>query len=598
VAPPTADAPTERPAFGPPVGAPPALAFAVDLIEALADAGVREACVSPGSRSTPLVLALEAEPRLRTHLHLDERSAGFFALGLARASRRPVAMVCTSGTAAANLLPAVVEASLTRIPLVVLTADRPPELRDWGAAQTIDQIRLFGSHARWFADAPVPDGSDALGRVARALGSRAAAVAVASPPGPVHLNLPFREPLAPLSLPCAKPKRPRGGFRNWGAPARPAPEAVARLAEIAARHERGVIACGPLDDPDAPAAIAGLAAATGWPVLADPTSQLRRGTHMGPGILARSDLWLADADFAARHRPDVVLRFGAPPTSKAFHRWVEASAPAHVVVIDADTGFRDPDHGASDFVRSDAAPLCDVLVRHGDKSRVGSPWWTALLAAERIAEAAVARVVDPDPSLWAAAAVRTLGECLPDHALLYVSNSMAVRDLDAFLPTGSAPLRVLANRGANGIDGLVSSALGAAASGRPTVLWIGDLALLHDVSGLLAAARAGLPLAIVVLDDDGGGIFSHLPVAALGEAAGFERLFRTPHRRDLGRLCHGLELDFVRAARREHLRTALKDAFARTDASVVAVPIDAEANLAQHHRVRRAVSAALAEAMP
>jgi len=598
--------------------APPSVAFATALVDALADAGVHDACVSPGSRSTPLVLALHAEARIALHVHLDERSAGFFGLGLARASRRPVALVCTSGTAAANLLPAVVEAGLTRVPLVVLTADRPPELRDRGAPQTIDQVHLFGRHARWFAEAPVPDGSAGLRRVAAALGARAAAVAAGSPPGPVHLNLPFREPLAPAAPLVPRPAAPlvprpaaplvprpaarATAFREWRAAVRPAPEAVARLAEAVARHERGVVVCGPLDDPDAADAITALARAAAWPVLADPTAQLRRGAHVVPDapLVAHGDLLLGDAGFAGRHTPQVVLRFGAPPTSKAVGRWVEAAAPEAVFCVDPDDGFRDPDHVATDFVRSDPAPLCDALVRAAGRParRAGSPWLDAFRTAEAAAARAVARTVDGDPTLLAAAAVRTLGACLPEGVLLYVANSMAVRDLDAFLPAAAGPARVLANRGANGIDGLVSSALGAAASGAPTVLWTGDLGLLHDASGLLTASRAGHPLAIVVLDDDGGGIFSHLPVAALGEAVGFERLFRTPHGRDLLRLCRGLELEAVEVRTRDHLRAALKDALARPGASLVRVPIDAQRNLEQHRRVRRAVAGALGEALP
>jgi 2-succinyl-5-enolpyruvyl-6-hydroxy-3-cyclohexene-1-carboxylate synthase len=418
----------------------------------------------------------------------------------------------------------------------------------------------------------------------------------------VHLNLPFREPLAPDAVEPVDASVEAGGLRVWRAAARPSPEAVARLARRVAEQPRGVIACGPLDDPDAAEAVAGLARAVRWPVLADPTSQLRCGAHVRGGddpILAHGDLFLGDAGFARRHRPDVVLRFGAPPTSKAFRLWIEGAPPLHEVLVDPDGGFRDPGHGASDLVCSDPAALCDALVRlvGSSPSDAGDRegWLDAFLAAERAAADAVAREVDASSELWAAAAVRTLGEALPDGVQLYVGNSMAVRDLDAFWPARSTRVRVLAHRGANGIDGLVSAALGAASAGTPTVLLTGDLALLHDASGLLAAGDGARPLTVVVLNDDGGGIFSHLPVAALGESAGFERLFRTPHGRDLGRLCRGLDLPYVRASHREHLSAALKDGLARGDVSVVEVPIDATRNLEQHRRVRRAVSARLAD---
>jgi len=571
----------------------PAPAFAAALVGALGRAGVREACVSPGSRSTPLVLALEAEPRMAIRVHLDERSAGFFALGLARASRRPVALVCTSGTAAANYLPAVVEASLTRIPLVVLTADRPPEARDWGAPQTIDQLHLFGRHVRWFAEAPVPGGRPDLERLARALGARAAAVAAGSPPGPVHLNLPMREPLVPSGRLSPEPEALRPVMREWRGTLRPAPEAVAWLAERVARHPRGLIACGPMDEPDAAGPIAALARAAGWPILADPASQLRCGPHVDHHTLGHGDLLLGDAGFAERHPPDLILRLGAPPTSKAFHGWLERAEPSHVVHVDPHGGFRDPAHGASDLVRSDIVSLCDAVRRRLGPPRTPSAWLDAFVAGERAVAETVADVVDADPSLLAPAAVRTLGDALPEARILYVSNSMAIRDVDAFLPATRSRCRILANRGANGIDGMVSSALGASASGTPTVLLTGDLALLHDSSGLLAASIERLPLTIVVLNDDGGGIFSHLPVARLGDPAGFTRLFRTPHGRDLGRLCQGVGLAHVRAESREHLAAALKDSFSRSTPSLVEVVVEAEHNLEQHRRVRRAVTRAL-----
>lgn len=584
-----------EPLANPPQPAP-APAFAATLVAALADAGVRDACVSPGSRSTPLVLALHRHPGIRIHLHLDERSSGFFALGLARASRLPVAVVCTSGTAAANLLPAAVEANLSRVPLLLLTADRPPELRDLGAPQTIDQTALFGSHTRWYAEAPVPDGTD-LAPYARTLGARAVALATGAPAGPVHLNLPFREPLAPdrpAELPPVEARAAGRRPRVWPAPVAPSAEAVAHLCALVERHPRGVIACGPIDDPTIAASVARLARAAKWPVLAEPTSQTRRGGHVAPGFLSHGDLLLGCDEFAAAHAPEVVVRIGALPTSKAFGRWLARHAPEQCVVIDDAAAFRDPAHAAADFVRGAPGATCDaVAAALRTPERGASAWLDAFVAADARAADAVTKTLAQSPALLAAETVRCLGERLPADALLYVANSMAVRDLDAYLPADPGPVRVLANRGANGIDGLVSSALGAAHAGQPTVLLTGDLAFLHDASGILSAGGERVPLTIVILNDDGGGIFSHLPVAALGEAAGFDRLFRTPHGRDLARVCAGAGLPHTRAESRGELEAALADALAAAAPRVIEVAVDAAANLAQHRAVRAAVARAL-----
>lgn len=575
----------------PPAATDATTGFAARLIDALAQGGVVEACVSPGSRSTPLVIALHRDPRVRVHVHLDERSSAFFALGLARASRRPVVVVCTSGTAAANFLPAVVEAERGRVPLVVLTADRPPELRDWGAPQTIDQPRLYGGHVRWFAEAPVPDGSPGLDRTAAALGARAAAVASGSPPGPVHVNLPFREPLAPDRL-AVDPPPTRPALREWRRSSGVAPEAIALLHELTERHDRGLLVCGPLDDPDAADAVAQLARRIGWPVFAEPTSQLRRGPHVCEEILIHGDALLAVDPFAGDHPAEVVVRLGAPPTSKAFSLWLDRHPPARLVVIDADDAFEDPQQRATDFVRGAPTTVCDALARRWPVPRKRSAWCDAFLRADAVAAKAIARCIDADDRLLPAASVSVLGETLPADHQLYVANSMAIRDLDAFLPASSRPLRVLANRGANGIDGLVSSALGAAHV-APTVLLTGDLAFLHDASGLLRAGRSEVPLVAVVHDDDGGGIFSHLPVARLGEAAGFETLFRTPHGLDLGQVCRGAGLPHVRVGTRAELANALGSELARGLPSVIEVPIDPIANLEQHRAVRAAVASAL-----
>jgi 2-succinyl-5-enolpyruvyl-6-hydroxy-3-cyclohexene-1-carboxylate synthase len=581
-------------------------------VDELARSGVRHACVCPGSRSAPLALAAAASDAIRCFSHVDERAAGFFALGLAKATRSPVALLCTSGTAAANFHPAVVEAFYARVPLIVLTANRPPELREWGAGQTIDQTRLYGSHVRWFAEAPAPAATGPRLRHARALACRAAQVAVGPPAGPVHLDLPFREPLDPRPVPedgsaelahreplvaAGRPERPWLAVRRGVAV--PAPEDVAALARRMADCERGVVACGPVDaTPDLAPSAATLCRLLGWPLLADPTSQLRCGPHVeGAPVVATTDLLLRDERFAGSHAPDFVLRLGDTPTSKSLRLWLEASPPSDLVIVDPDGVWNDPSHLASEVLRVDAAPLCALLAgqleARGDLPR-RSPWLRDFLEADRRATRVIGHRLEGDETLLEARAVRELADALPEDALLYVSNSMPIRHLDAFLPASTRRLRVLCNRGANGIDGMVSSAAGAAATtDAPVVLLTGDLALVHDCAGLLAARRHDVRLTVVVLDNDGGGIFSFLPVADHAEKEAFEEHFVVPHGLDLGALCRGAGASHTRASSWEHFRTAFKEALAAPGLSVVEVPVDRDRNVAWFRALVDEVSAAV-----
>jgi 2-succinyl-5-enolpyruvyl-6-hydroxy-3-cyclohexene-1-carboxylate synthase len=505
------------------------------LAAELAAAGVTDACISPGSRSTPLALALDRHG-LRVWVIVDERSAGFFALGLAQTSGRPVVLLCTSGTAAANYLPAVVEASLGCVPLVVVTADRPPELRDCRAAQTIDQVRLFGSHVRWSVDAPAPATEPDLEAFYRTLACRAAATAAAVPPGPVHLNLPMREPLLDLAEEEGEPDVVRAEapwVRVHPAREAPSPDRVATLAESLRGIERGLIVCGPGTGEDAAAPVAALACALAWPILADPLSGLRFGSHDRSRIVDSYDLLLRDRAFAAGHTPEALLQFGGPPVSKALERFVcAAPRPRHVVVAQPPQ-WPDPTHRATDLVRAAAAPAAAALAERLATLRDSSRWLDAWLAAAGAARSALDRALGVETALFEGKALPVLAEVLPAGARLHVGNSLPVRHLDLFLGGRATPIAVSANRGASGIDGVVSTAAGAAAAGRgPVVLVVGDLSFLHDLGGLQAAARHRLDLVVVLLNNDGGGIFSFLPQARL-DAARFERLFGTPHGLDV-----------------------------------------------------------------
>jgi 2-succinyl-5-enolpyruvyl-6-hydroxy-3-cyclohexene-1-carboxylate synthase len=560
-----------------------------EFFQALVRSGVSEVCISPGSRSTPLAVAAHRTPGLHTRVILDERSAAFFALGLARQSQRAVALICTSGSAAANYLPAVVEAHHARVPLLILTADRPPELRDWGAGQTIDQVGLYGSTVRLFVDVPPPEEGRAPLRYAGALARRAVAEAQKGPAGPVHLNFPLREPLAPPNEE-ARLEPPSPGSSRMSAPVAaplrsPDPLALEALLARIGTCERGVISCGPLSPGSAQQdAVVRLSRRLGWPILADPLSQQRRGPQVeSASVLAHSDLWLRDEDVAAAFSPDLVLRFGDSPVSKALRKTFLKRPPAHWILIDPDGVFHDPDHIATDVLCADPLALCEAWLEQlgpasdpSSESGYAATW-------KRVDEAVAGALAEWSASsetLFEPHVVDVLARALPADSTLFVSNSMPIRDLDAFLPVDSRPLTLLGQRGASGIDGLVSGAAGASAAGEgPVLLLSGDLALLHDAGGFLTARDHALSLVVLVIQNDGGGIFSFLPIAEQGSRVDFERLFRTPHGIDLSRLAHLYDAGFTRVETQESLEAQLRQSMVEPGVHVIEVPVDRDANL-------------------
>jgi 2-succinyl-5-enolpyruvyl-6-hydroxy-3-cyclohexene-1-carboxylate synthase len=544
----------------------------------LARCGMRHACTSPGSRSTPIVLSLVRERRIRCWSHLDERCAGFFALGAAKAAGCPAAVTCTSGTAAANLAPAVIEAQQARVPLIVLTADRPPELREVGAGQTIDQLKLYGAAAKWFFEVRVDDASPQRIRWIRTLACRAYWTAVDGPPGPVHLNFPLREPLV-LDRELPPDDTGRAGDRayvDFSRPAQRSPSGSAqptgRIVIVAGREER---------DSGAGDGLAEFAARAGIPLLADPLS----GARCGRAAIAHYDLLLRDAGFAVAHRPQFVIRVGDLPTSKPLRAWL-AGLDAAQIAIDPDGAWQDPDAVVGLRI---GAPY-QTLFADAPAPAVEDGWLASWRAADARAAAAIADVLGTELSEPLVAA--RLPEWLPSDATLFVASSMPVRDVEEFVAVRDGGPRVLANRGANGIDGTVSTAFGAAAAGDgPVVLLTGDVALAHEIGGLLAARRLGLPLTIVLLNNDGGGIFNFLPVA--GETDAFEEHVATPHGLEFSLAASLYGCAYERPTGVDQLRAAVERALRADATTIIEVRTERDQNVALHRRVSDAVLAAL-----
>jgi 2-succinyl-5-enolpyruvyl-6-hydroxy-3-cyclohexene-1-carboxylate synthase len=558
--------------------------FTVPLLRALAALGVAHACVTPGSRSTPLALALAEEPGITDWPHLDERSAAFFALGIARATGLPALAVCTSGTAAAEFLPAAVEARHGRVPLILITADRPADLQGVGAPQTIDQASLFATTAKWSHDLEPPLAGEGAPGLAAALAARLVTAALESPPGPVHLNLRFREPLVPTGpRPAASPAPPAVLFGR----SLPTPEAVARLAALV-EGRRGLLVLGPPDDPGLPAAAAAGAAACGFPILADPLSGARAGAHDLSRVISTAEP-LAAAGWLEKAPPEVVLRVGALPTSKPLWQWLGDHPEVPQALVDP-AGWRDPGATLSLMVRAEPAPTLAALAATSLRP-APEAWGQAWHRAEGAARAAIDEVLAAAAFPNEPEVVRVLAGALPPGAFLAVASSMPIRDVDAFLPARPAPLRLLGNRGAAGIDGFLSTGLGAAAvAGAPAYLLSGDLSALHDLTALAAAARLAIAATIVVVHNDGGGIFHFLPQA--GFPAHFERHWGTPHGLDFVALARALGVEADRVETRPALAAAVSTAPAGP--RLVEVRTDRAANFELHRRIREAVAAALA----
>ncbi|MBS1678235.1 MAG: 2-succinyl-5-enolpyruvyl-6-hydroxy-3-cyclohexene-1-carboxylic-acid synthase [Actinobacteria bacterium] len=598
-------------------------ALASAFAEELARGGLRRAVVSPGSRSTPLAVALWREAGIEVTVIVDERSAGFFALGAAQASGEPVALLCTSGTALANYHPAVAEADESALPLIVLSADRPPELRGIGAGQTIDQIKTFGESVRWFCEVGTHDADDAGLLHLRSVAARALARARGEiRPGPVHLNLPWREPLAPLPVAGAVTGTDplalhgRDGGRPLTAVTRVDLEPTEFILDEVAGHIgdaiAGVIIAGRQTDPELREPLAHLARASGFPILAEPTSQMRLGPHDRSYVVTTYDTLLRDEHWARGVVPELVLRFGELPTSKPLRAWLAASG-ADQIVVDPTGGWNEPTGRAAAILRvdpsevasgwaarlerdsegrrSEGGPGRPLLSRTAGRFAQGPPRPApqAWLEAEAVALRTLAEELDGTGAISEPALHLALGRAHRDGDLVYTASSMPIRDQETFLGPGGADVLFLCNRGANGIDGLVSSGVGAAqASSRPTTIVTGELGFLHDIGSLAALRDVSTPVRIVVIDNGGGGIFHFLPQQSALDGEEFEALFGTPRAVSVERAAALFDLSYTRLESLTDLPTALA-----AGTGLIEVRTDRQTNVAAHRRVTERVLAAL-----
>ncbi len=596
--------------------------WATTFVNSLAQSGLTAVSIAPGSRSTPLTLAFHAHPDIRVYRHLDERSAGFFALGMALASDRPAALVCTSGTAVANFLPAIIEAKMSHVPLLILTADRPPELRHSGANQTIDQIKIYGDQVLWSVDAALPEPNPpavAL-RNLQTLAARAYATANGITKGPVHINFPFRKPLQPASGEWRVASDEHSQFTIHNSPftiqhgrLHPTDSQLAHLSNIIAQQPRGLIVCGPRCPGDGfPQAVTVLAKQSGYPILADPLSGLRFNRKGAKSAEEESPKSAQSADNLiiggyetflqsgpGWEEPQVIIRFGAVPLSKWLNAYLERIRPAHRIHIRENGVWADDGHRTNWFLQANETAVCRELTRRLPE-RADRKWETAVLAIET----AVWHKLDVAMKdiYFDGAIVADVINNLPDDSLLFMGNSLPVRHLDQFGRPSTKTIRVFANRGASGIDGNISTALGiAAATGKEVTAVVGDITFYHDMNGLLAVAsgewqvaskeappatRHPLRATIIIINNNSGGIFRRLPVSQ--HEPPFTDLFLTPHGLDFEHAARLYGLDFVRVTDREAFRAVFSRPYSVS--RIIEVVTDGREDYKHHQEIVKIVN--------
>jgi len=563
-------------------------AYIAAFVSELVLTGITDVVVSPGSRSTPMALVMAEHPDLNVHIHVDERSAAFFGLGMAKAQNKPVAILCTSGTAAANYFPAIVEAKYSRVPLLVLTADRPHELREVGAPQAIDQLHLYGHQVKWFADMALPEKSNEMIRYARTICARAVSIATQAPAGPVHLNFPFREPLIPKmdeSL-FELVERPKGYVKVQNGDITISDKELKEIAQELSGNKKGIIVCGNLADEKFAKAVTALGAQLNYPILADPLSQLRSGSHEFENIIEAYDTFLRNEEAKSFLKPDVVLRFGAMPVSKALTIFLKENHDADQFVIDGGGGWRDPSTISTNMIFCNETYFCEKLVpfMEPNSSAVYLADWKKInqLTKDNIA------VIRDVGELSESKLFYQLADMLPEGSTLFVGNSMPIRDLDSFFLSNDKSIKVMANRGANGIDGTVSTAIGAAAFTKSLYLVLGDLTFFHDLNGLIAAKLHDIDIHIILVNNNGGGIFSFLPQSE--HPKHFELLFGTPLNINFEHAVKMFNGQYNKIANWDQLGDLLRQSHQQKGIHVYEIETNRDRNRDEHRELWRSVS--------
>lgn len=557
--------------------------FTANFIDELAKSGLAHAVISPGSRSTPLAMTVCEHPAIQEWIVVDERTAAYFALGMAKQTKMPVALICTSGTAAANYFPALIEAYYNRVPLIVLTADRPHELRDIGAPQVIDQIKLFGEHVKWFHEMSQPEATDEILSYVRTTANRAIHIAKSGNPGPVHINFPFRDPLVPnFSIENLWGNNEDHSYHQlYEGKKQIREEVFHQFNEKLITLEKGLIVCGPQEDKATAEAIAKLADRWQIPVLADPLSQLRAGKHDKDVLIENYDSMFRDETLRNQLKPDFIIRFGAMPVSKYYDKFTSEHQDARHIVVEPYEGFRQPTKQPTEIYYAHPVDFINGLLAITDWT--GDQDW--LTKWQQLNKKATNHIEQSNvDQLTEGVAVRELIKAMPTDSVLYVGNSMAVRDLDTFFMRTDKQITLLANRGVSGIEGLISSALGAAATTTKRVtLLIGDLAFYHDLNGLLIGKQYELDLTILLMNNNGGGIFSFLPQA--NEPKYFEKLFGTPLHIDFKHAITMYQGTYRLVDDVVQLKKELQESYQRNGTTVIEVRTDREENMRWHRQI-------------
>lgn len=557
------------------------------FIQELVHHGVTDIVISPGSRSTPIAMVMAEHPKLKLHVQVDERSAAFFALGIAKATNRPAVVLCTSGTAAANYFPAIAEAKISRVPLIILTADRPHELRDVGAPQAIDQIHLYGDHVKWFMEMALPEDSKEMIRYVRTIAARSVASSLSLPMGAVHLNFPLREPLIPNVMAedlFEMEERPAHFVEVELGKNILTVSQYKKIADKINKAKKGLIVVGQIDQVGFSEAVTKLANYLQFPILADPLSQLRSGSHDTSLVMDSYDAILKTEEVADYLHADCIIRFGAMPVSKPYMLFSKSAISTEQIVVDGAGGWREPNMTATHMVFCDETIFCEEIIHFLEKkeeSKYTNDW----VLFNQLAKEQMRSVLNlshlNESKLFA-----KLEDLVVENSVLFISNSMPIRDLDSFFTTNNKNIKIMANRGANGIDGVTSSALGVAVSlKKPLTYVVGDLTFFHDLNGLLTAKKYGIPINIILINNNGGGIFSFLPQSK--HKRNFELLFSTPIDLNFEHVVKMYEGNYELITSWEQLDESFKKQATPSQLNVFEIRTDRELNEKEHREAWR-----------